>query len=348
MFLKKILLDHYRNYGRQEFVFSAGFNLIIGPNASGKTNLMEAIYLLSSGNSFRAGKVAETVNYYSQVAHVQGIIAFNNEKINLAVVLTRGELNGQKVRQRKFSLDGTAKSKSNFVGHFLSVLFRPEDLEIIIDSPSLRRRFLDEVLRQSNREYYRADLSYRKGLRSRNKILEQIREGTTTEKALYFWDRLLIKNGQLITRQREELLDFLNQQKSIFGKLSIQYKKNIISEKRIEEKRQTAIRAGITLVGPHRDDFAVFEGGKRNLAVFGSRGEQRLGVLWLKLGQLAYLEKVKEAQVVLLLDDIFSELDKAHRQMVLDAIDHRQVIASSATPLTFPNKVRLIDLSNLA
>ena len=88
--------------------------------------------------------------------------------------------------------------------------------------------------------------------------------------------------------------------------------------------------------------------GKRNLAVFGSRGEQRLGVLWLKLGQLAYLEKVKEAQVVLLLDDIFSELDKAHRQMVLDAIDHRQVIASSATPLTFPNKVRLIDLSNLA
>jgi len=344
MFLKKILLDHYRNYDRKEFIFNPGFNLIIGPNASGKTNLMEAIYLLSSGDSFRAGKIGETVNHRSQVAHVEGVVIVNNEELNLAVVLTRGELNGKKVRRRKFSLDGTAKSKGNFVGHFLSVLFRPEDLEIIIDSPSLRRGFLDEVLRQSSWEYYRADLSYRKGLRSRNKVLEQIREGTTTEKALYFWDRLLIKNGQLITHQREELLSFLDQQESVFGKLSVQYKKNIISEKRIEEKRQTAIKAGLTLVGPHRDDFAVFEGGKRNLAIFGSRGEQRLGVLWLKLGQLAYLEKVKEIQVVLLLDDIFSELDKAHRQMVLDAIDHRQVIASSAASLTLPNKVHLINL----
>ncbi len=344
MFLEKVLLDHYRNYGRREIEFSPRTNLIIGPNASGKTNLIEAVYLLASGDSFRAAKIAETVNRQVQVAHVKGWLNLKEAVDKLAVALTRGEVNGKKVRRRKFSYNDNSRRKSDFVGRMKAVLFRPENLDIIIGSPSGRRSFLDEVLRQADREYYRADLSYRKGLRSRNKVLEQIREGETQEKALFFWDRLLIENGEKIIRHRQTLTSFFNEQESVFGDLQIGYQPSRVSPARFEEKRSAEIGAGRTLIGPHRDDFAVLESG-RNLGVYGSRGEQRLGVLWLKLGQLAYLEETKDQQVILLLDDIFSELDKEHRQMVLDSIDHRQVIATATEELPFLQEAKVVNLS---
>jgi len=190
--------------------------------------------------------------------------------------------------------------------------------------------FLDEVLNQADREYYRAHLSYRKGLRSRNKVLENIREGRTSTKALFFWNRLLVENGELITKKREEFIDFLNNQENAFGKLEIFYQKNLISLKRLEEKRNIEIAAAMTLVGPHRDDFWVL-GNDRNLSIYGSRGEQRLAVLWLRLGQLEFLRRARDEQPVLLLDDIFSELDSKNRRIIFEAMGNNQVIITSTS-----------------
>ncbi|KUK83955.1 MAG: DNA replication and repair protein recF, partial [Microgenomates bacterium 39_6] len=203
MFLKELSLTDFRNYKEEKnFSFSDGINLILGPNASGKTNLLEAIVLLSAGKSFRASKIAQMINYQSPVAHVKALVSQDQDEKKMVSVLSRGEINGKKTPLRQFSVDGNKKSQSKFVGNLLTVLFSPQDLDIVTDSPSFRRRFLDDVLDQADQDYYRSKRSYLKGLRSRNKVLEQIRNGQTEVKALFFWDRLLIENGQKINQKR--------------------------------------------------------------------------------------------------------------------------------------------------
>jgi len=337
MLLKKISLQDFRNYQKKTFSFSSGVNLVVGPNTLGKTNLLEAIYLLSSGDSFRAKKIEEMITYDEQVAHINGIAEIDKEGLKLSVVLTRGIIEGKRVPLRQFFLNNVKKSKISFIGNFLAVIFRPEDLEIVIDSPAVRRDFLDEVLNQADREYYRAHLSYRKGLRSRNKVLENIRERRTSTKALFFWDRLLVENGQLITKKREEFIDFLNNQENVFNKLTVFYQKNFVSLKRLEERRNIEIAAAMTLVGPHRDDFWVL-GNNRNLSMYGSRGEQRLAVLWLRLGQLEFLRRARNKQPVLLLDDIFSELDSKNRRIIFGAMGNNQVIITSTDEFSLGKK----------
>jgi len=346
MILKEISLRNFRNFRKREFIFSSGANLVVGPNMIGKTNLLEAIYLLSCGESLRAGRIEEMVEEKRVVSHIESLVERERGRLKLRIVLTRGMINGKMVPRRQFFLDGVKKTKANFVGNFLAVVFRPEDLDIIIDSPSVRRSFLNEVLVQSDREYYRSYLSYRKGLSSRNKVLESIREGRTSLKALFFWDRLLIENGELITRKREELISFLNDHQGLLGPIKIVYQKSIISLQRLEEKRNVEVAVGMTLVGPHRDDFSVFKNG-HNLSIYGSRGEQRLAVLWLKMGQLKFLETVRQEKPVLLLDDIFSELDEGHRELVVEGIDGYQAIITSTDKLPFlANKVNIIRFEN--
>jgi len=328
MLLKKISLQNFRNYEKKTFDFSPNVNLVVGSNTLGKTNLLEAIYLLSSGGSFRAKKIEEMVAYDRSVAHIDGAVKIDGEDIKFSIVLTRGLIGEKRVPLRQFFLNNVRKSKISFIGNFLAVIFRPEDLEIVIDSPAIRRNFLDEVLNQADREYYRAHLSYRKGLRSRNKVLENIREGKISTKALFFWDRLLIENGELISKKREEFVSFLNNQEDAFGKLTVLYQRNLISLKRLEEKRNIEIAAAMTLVGPHRDDFWI-SGNGRNLSIYGSRGEQRLAVLWLRLGQLEFLRRARGKQPVLLLDDIFSELDSKNQRIIFEAMGDNQVIITS-------------------
>lgn len=343
MFLKKLSLTGFRNYEEgRKFLFSEGINLILGPNASGKTNLLEAIVLLSIGRSFRANQIAQMINYQSPVAHIEALIEQGQEQQRLASVLSRGEVNGQKTPLRQFSIDGTKKSRTKFVGHLLTVLFAPQDLDIITDSPSFRRQFLDDVLDQADKDYYRARRSYQKGLRSRNKVLEQIRNGQTTSKALFFWDRLLLDNGQEISQKRRGLIEFINRQESAAG-YKINYQPSIISPRNLLDQQSIEIAAGQTLSGPHRDDFSVF-GNNHNLAIFGSRGEQRLSVLWLKLGQLKFLEQATGRRPILLLDDIFSELDEEHKKLVVASFIGHQTLVTSAEEVPLDYQAKIIQL----
>ncbi len=292
MIIKSLSLQNFRNYPKKSFDFTAKTNLFVGPNAIGKTNILEAIYFLSTGKSFRVkGVEREAILYQQAIARIQAEIENEGQKTKLEIVLTVGEVMGEKTAKKKYLVNQVARRAVDFLGNLRCVYFGPEDLELITDSPGLRRKYLDSVLVQTDREYRRASLSYDKGLRQRNKILEGIREAKdlgyneqNMRKRLYFWD-IQIRNSK----------------------------------------------------------FEI-----RNLSIYGSRGEQRLAILWLKLAELSYLERETQTLPILLLDDIFSELDMEHRELVFDLIKGHQAIITT-TDIGMVDKkwfeeVKLVDL----
>jgi DNA replication and repair protein RecF len=213
----------------------------------------------------------------------------------------------------------------DFVGKTKAVLFTPTDMELITGSPGSRRRYLDFVISQFDHEYSRCLTSYEKGLRQRNRLLELIRENLAQRHQLFFWDRLIINNGDYITQARAKYLTGLNSKK-----YEIIYDKSIVSETRLKQYELEEVAAGTTLVGPHRDDFVLLNE-TRDISKFGSRGEQRMAMLWLKQGEIVALSE--NGLPILLLDDIFSELDHKHREEVLQMIMTHQ-LAGGQTIMT--------------
>jgi DNA replication and repair protein RecF len=346
--IRKIDLVNFRGFREKILEFTPRATVIIGSNASGKTNILEAIYLLSVGKSFKARVEEEMINYDEDISRVRGQIFKGEQSLDLEVVLTRGQIRVgesklEKTPRKKLLVNELGKRLIDFIGNFRAVLFGPWDMELVTESPSLRRRFLDNVLSLVDREYRRASLSYEKGLRQRNRLLYRIREEGLSRSQLIFWDKLLIKNGDYISRKREEFIEFANTSRLFnreVSKLSIanyqlEYDKSAISEKRLEQYANEEIAAATTLVGPHRDDirfkiqspkFRVL----RDLSRYGSRGEQRIGVLWLKIAELSFIEENTGERPTLLLDDIFSELDHGHREAVFEVAKGQQTIITTA------------------
>src|SRR3989344_1903139 len=219
--LDKIFLQNFRSYRKADFEFSDR-NVVIGANGSGKSNLIESIYLLATGKSFRAERDEEMVRYGDGLCVVSSEIGSGDE---LKIVL--GE-------RKKFEVNGVARRMMDFVGHIRAVMFGPGDMELVNGSPSVRRRYLDFVISQVDREYRRCQISYEKGLRQRNKLLDLIRDGLAGRNQLFFWDKLLIKNGEYITGKREEYLEGL-----------AEYDKSVISEVRLKQYETEEVAAGL-------------------------------------------------------------------------------------------------------
>ncbi|MCL5438867.1 MAG: DNA replication and repair protein RecF [Patescibacteria group bacterium] len=354
MFLSSISLQNFRSYKKSEFKFGKNCTVIVGPNTSGKTNLLEAIYFISTGSSFRAGKDFEAIIFNDDIARIKGEIISNNEKTGLEIVITNGRLEGNDKPSKKYLVNGVPKRKIDFMGNFQTVMFSPEDLDIIVDSPFLRRNFLNSVLEQVDRDYRIALTSYEKGLRQRNALLEQVKiTGRRNEKQFEYWDELLIKNGEAITKKRGEFVEFLNNSdKEIFDFL-ITYDKSIISKDRLLQYKEAEVGATVTLVGPHRDDFSVFMFNNsrqttHNVKFFASRGQQRLVILQLKLLQLSFIEKKLNLRPAFLLDDIFSELDEKHIELVLEIVDKQQTVITTTHKEFIPKQlIKKIDIITL-
>lgn len=330
MILKTLSLQNFRNYTKAEFAFNKNINVVVGANAVGKTNLLEAIFLLSAGRSFKAEKYDQMTRFLEQFSHVKGIVgsvANTDEDIELAVFVT----SGQGFPQKKFSVNGVTKHRAGFAGKFTVALFFPTDLDIIIGNPSARRRFLDDVLEQADNEYSLALTTYTKALRQRNALLGQARErGVQDPKDFVYWDNLLITHGQVIARKREEFLSFINEKKKDLFAFEAVYDKSEISKERLEQYKIAEMGAGVTLVGPHRDDIKFeMSNGYGEVKYFASRGQQRLIVLELKFAQIAYMEKRTGGRPMLLLDDIFSELDKTYIGHILELLPDYQTILTT-------------------
>lgn len=338
MILERLRLSHFRSYEKRTFEFSRTTTLIIGKNTAGKTNIIEAIWLLAVGKSFRAEHDKETIGWDSELAVIHGDISVGGDQVQLELFITHGIVHGQRAPTKKYMVNGISKRQTDFVGTVRVVLFWPEHLELITDSPGVRRRYLDSVLVQVDSEYRRNLLSYEKGLRQRNSLLDAISEGKASRNQLLFWDQLLIKTGNYITQKRMEFIDFVNAYTVPGIADRIEYDKSIISPARLEQYKFEEVAAGSTLVGPHRDDFIVHKRQATGqdaekyiqLSKYGSRGEQRLGVLWMKLSELSYIQEKTGVRPILLLDDIFSELDEQHKELVIDVIGKQQTIMTSA------------------
>jgi DNA replication and repair protein RecF len=369
MYLKSLALVNFRNFRKMKFEFSGRITTLIGDNTTGKTNILEAIYLLASGKSFKAKLEGEMISYGKEISRVTGRI-YADGGTNLEIVLTNGGVqigddpkNIKSTQKKKLLVNGVARRLIDFAGNLRVVLFGPWDMDLVTEAPSVRRRFFDFVLSQTDREYRRSAMIYEKGLRQRNRLLLRIRDENVPRAQLLYWDKLLIRHGEYLTKKREELIDYINKYqfplKGSIRKLpdtknnyQLIYDKSVISEGRLAQYTNEETAAATTLVGPHRDDFVfrikenlLGEGGgvgaDRDLARYGSRGEQRMGVLWLKLAELSYIESITNEKPVLLLDDIFSELDHEHRDIVMAMVRGRgrsqddsegQVIITTADP----------------
>ena len=317
MILSDLSLTHFRSYTKKMFSFSPATTLIIGPNTIGKTNILEAIMLLATGKSFRADRDMEMMQWGNEFARVKGIMG----EVKLECVITPSI--------KKYMVNGIPRRQIDFIGNVRAVLFWPEHLELVTDSPGVRRKYLDSVLVQTDREYRRNLMSYERGLRQRNRLLDLIHDGKAHRHQLQFWDQLLIKAGGYMTDKRAEYIDFVNNFKFSITHFQLTYDKSVISETRLEQYKNEEVAAKATLVGPHRDDVTVFKR-DRELSKYGSRGEQRLAILWLKLAELSYIEQKTGERPLLILDDIFSELDEDHRTLILDVLGKQQTIISSA------------------
>ncbi|HLD25188.1 MAG TPA: DNA replication and repair protein RecF [Patescibacteria group bacterium] len=364
MVLRSLTLQNFRCYAKKEFIFSPHTTLITGKNAAGKTNVLEAIMMVTTGKSFRAGADREAIRWEAEISNIKCQIsnpparldsakrvgeAGGEDKTQLELLITQGNVQGKPAPLKKYLVNGVSRRMVDFIGNLRAVLFWPEDLEIVTDSPSLRRRYLDTVLVQVDREYRRNLLSYERGLRQRNKLLDLIFEGKATRSQLLFWNQLLIRAGSYLTDTRASYIDFVNATRLSQHHFLLTYDKSVISENRLEQYKDEEVAAKATLVGPHRDDFLIQSmdhgaiqktRGYRDIAAYGSRGEQRLAVLWLKLAELDYIEKATTSRPLLLLDDIFSELDAGHRELIAEVVAKQQTIITSAEPQTVPDVVR--------
>lgn len=347
MILKKLKLVNFRNHKSKVFEFLPT-TIIIGPNTSGKTNILEAIYILSQGKSFRAEHDKDIIRAGSEFTELEASVENKNERIDLKAIFSvqRGYLS------KKFLVNGVARRQHDFTSNFTSVLFTPHDIELITSSPGNRRKYVDLILYQADKKYRTALSSYEKALKRRNKMLYDIKEGKKQYKISDFeyFNKILIEQGMVITRKREEFVNFVNEsEKNIFD-FALFYDKSEMSEARLFKYHFEEQAAGITLVGPQRDDFKFYfpsviasearqSQEPKSIAEFGSRGEERLTIFQLKVIETNYLLHATGHVPVLLLDDIFSELDDANIHKVFELLPDQQTILTTTHREFLPKKL---------
>ena len=336
--LESIALRDLRGYASLDAVFGPGPQLVWGPNAAGKTSLLEAIVLLAWGRSHRTSTDAELIRWGTDVARVEGRLrpadgSSPSGSTTIEVALVRDGA-GQRKRIR---VNGLARRATALPSLLRTVLFAPEDMLLVAGSPGPRRAAVD-TLAASRSASFAADLStYGRALQQRNGLLRAIREGVATRAELRFWDDALLASGSAVVEGRLATMDALAEPLARAhgeiapeeGRLTIRYETNAPPRpgetirdalaRRLVETAEKEAWNGTTLVGPHRDDI-VFELEGRDLAGFASRGQQRTAILALKLAELDLLTELDGRPPLLLLDDVFSELDPGRRSHLVRRI----------------------------
>ncbi|MEI7554805.1 DNA replication/repair protein RecF [Candidatus Chlorohelix sp.] len=399
MYCTQLYLKDFRNYRKLDLSLSPGLSVFQGENAAGKTTLLEAIYMLATTKSARAGSDQELVNLAAEpqfgvpaFARLHAKVQRAEDELEAEIVITRDAPAGEELEQpaparKRIKLNGSAKRAVDLIGKVNVVLFSPEDLDLVIGSPSLRRRYFDITLSQVDYRYLRCLQDYTKVLAQRNGYLRHYREkqkaqrlaGTLRQKEqleLSIWDEELIKAGSYIIKRRYECIQGLNRRaallhSNLLGLLgasitpdfelvyqtSFELPQGVVENEgqiaaafttQLEKVRSQEFVRGVSLAGPHRDELCFLHEGK-NLAVFGSRGQQRTAVLALKLAEAGWMEQQTEERPILLLDDILSELDAGRRQYVLDTVlaISQQVLITTTDLSLFGDAERLKKIAQL-
>jgi DNA replication and repair protein RecF len=333
--LHNIRLLDFRGYASLDAMFGPGPHLVWGPNAAGKTSLLEAMVLLAWGHSHRTAADGELIRWATDLARVEG--AVGSDVIEVAVV--RAGAGGTAGRKR-IRVNGLGRRAAGLAGLLRVVVFAPEEMLLIAGSPSLRRAALDQLAASGSPVYADALTTYGRTLQQRNSLLRAIREEGASRGELRFWDTAFLDAGATIVAERRRLLGVLADplaaahaeiapDEASAARLALRYVTNApplpdesprdALARRLIETAEKEVWNGSTLVGPHRDDLA-FELGGRDLAGFASRGQQRTAILAFKLAELDLLTAQDGRPPLLLLDDVFSELDPDRRAHLVTRI----------------------------
>jgi len=328
--LDTLRLTDLRSYSTLEAAFGPGPHLVWGPNAAGKTSLLEAMVVLARGSSHRTMTDAELIRWGSDVTRIEGHLGA--DALDVALVRPGSEAAASGARKR-IRVNGVARRAVALAEKLRVVLFAPEDMLLVAGSPSLRRATLDQ-LASTLLPGYATDLAtYGRALQQRNGLLRAIRDETAGREELRYWDRPFLDAGGAVVAARHELLRRLAAplaeahreiapEEGASGELGLSYVTNAPAgpdetardalARRLEETAEKELWNGTTLIGPHRDDAAFVLAG-RDLSAFASRGQQRTAILALKLAELDLVSAHDARPPLLLLDDVFSELDPARR-----------------------------------
>ena len=346
--VRTLALDGFRSYEHLQVEFSDGPHVVVGRNAAGKTNLIEALVVLSTGRSHRSSADPEVVRWGSDFARaVVGVESAGRAEELEVVVHAKGARSGARKRIR---VNGVNRRASALRPALRTVLFAPEDMLLIVGSPSLRRNLLDAIVVQREPTATAVMSTYQRTLTQRNSLLRRIREEEADRGELAYWTQVILEHGARILDWRHETLSAMAEPLAAAHReiapeeteLSLRYVSNVepgpsenneaALRRRLFETAEKEVWNGATLVGPHRDDLAFVSGG-RELTEFASRGQQRTAILALKLAELDVLTTLDGRPPLLLLDDVFSELDPERRAHLVRRIGELpQAIVTTTTP----------------
>jgi DNA replication and repair protein RecF len=381
MYLAHLTLNDFRNYRHLDLALNPGLFLFSGENAQGKTNLLEAVAMLATSNSFHAGSDREVINWDAQdhLARVSAGVRRQEDEVKIEIVVIdpayyerpQGASPAQQnthrpielpasAQRKRIKVNGVPKKAVDLVGQMKVVLFAPTDLHLVDGSPEDRRRFLDRSLCQMQPRYYQAWQKYRKVITQRAALLKRIRENQEDPSMLSYLDGQLVAQANLIMFERRRMIAALNEQACIFQEtisggrehLQIAYRPSFSVDpgrdilqaqqhyhEQLHEVRRKEIHQGVCLLGPHRDDMEFLVDGV-SMLTYGSRGQQRTVALSAKLAELAYMRASTGDEPVLLLDDVFSELDHLRREYLLQQVlQHEQVLLTATDFMSFPEEI---------
>lgn len=347
MYINSVELSNFRNYENLKIVFSKGINILYGDNAQGKTNILESIYVSGTSKSHKNCKDREMIMISREESHIRTLISKDG-------IIHKIDLHLKKHKSKGIAIDGlTIKKTSELMGILPVILFSPEDLSIIKNGPGERRRFLDMELCQTDRIYYYNLSQYNKILYQRNKLLKQISFNKDLIDTLEVWDKQLLSYGIEIITIRRKFIEELNQiicnvhDKITDGReaIELKYAPDVLKEE-FEDKlisgRERDLYLKSTGCGPHRDDMFFYINGQ-DIRKFGSQGQQRTAALSLKLSEISLMkEKIKDSPV-LLLDDVFSELDRKRQNHLLKSLEGTQTIITCTGMEEFVKQRMIID-----
>lgn len=335
MEISKLTLSDFRNYKQLELSLENKDEItyLYGNNAQGKTNLLEAIYVLALTKSFRAGKNHEMISWDADYCRITAELKTESEPKKLEVFY------GKPPQPRKsLKINGVKTSSHNFIGNCNIVFFHPEDLNMLYLGPQLRRRYLDIMNLQVNGRYYLALIKFKRFLEQRNSLLKRIKDNSAQPADLDIWDQQLSAQGQIIIETRKQAVNFINQYLTpMYQKISEGVETVIADYKSssgedfdlsLRGNRERDIAAQVTTSGPHRDDLQFIINNKP-IAEHASRGEYRSLLLALKLIEIKYYEQISGEKPILLLDDVFSELDEKRSQTLLEEISGQQTFLTT-------------------
>jgi DNA replication and repair protein RecF len=330
MILNRIKLVNFRNYDNLEITFSPEINFITGNNGSGKTNIIEAISVISNLKSFRNISDESLIKWENSSYYCSGDVSgseYSKFEVGYSIQSDKPK--------KKIKIDSSEiKKVSDYYGKLITVNFIPTDINIINGPPDIRRRYFDSVISKIYPEYIDELNKYRDICFSRNLLLKKIREKNSDAKLLDAWNRIYSEKACLILKKRRSFIDefnrfFMNNYLKISNEESspvINYSSTLKSEdyddiyREININLSNDLRRGTTQLGPHRDDYIIRNDGCILFSSYASQGQKRAASICLKMSEVEIIKKIKQKKSIILIDDIFSELDEIRRNSMIDLL----------------------------